>query len=332
MATLSVAEAAGRLGVSRRQVQRLVAAGTLGAVRGFGGALVVDAGSVRRATLGRPGRGRPWAADMAWGALWRLSGLDTPWLTTPQRRRLVRLLATVDADRLLVATRNRATTERFAASPQVRDSLRRAVPTGYVAPGRLAELTASYPISRDPDGDVILHVTDFAGIEGRREMPDAVVAADLAASGDPAGLVRLDDLLRGDGDAERTWMTAADVAQAIAEELRRGDEDFAFRMLARGVADLRGLRRPADLARFLAEPPPAGTGDPRWDALLAAAVRRECRRRGLPAPAWTDVPPLRPWWFPLLPSPRLAARTMQRTPVDFSVQGIWLDANALETA
>ena len=125
-------------------------------------------------------------------------------------------------------------------------------------------------------------------------------------------------------------MTADDVARAVAEELGRGDEDFAFRMLARGVADFRGLRGSADVARFLAEPSP--TGDPRWDALLAATVRRECRRRGLAAPSWTDVAPLRPWWFPLLPSPRLAARTMQRTPVDFSVQGIWLDANALETA
>jgi len=270
---------------------------------------------------------------MAWAALWQLSGLDPPWLTVAPRRRLGRLLASVDADRLVVATRNRATVERFAAGPRVSDALRRLVPAGYVSPGRLAELTAAYPISRDPAGDVVLHVADFApvDVDGRRSMPEAVVAVDLAASGDPAGLVRLDDLLHGDhGDTDRTWMTAGDVAQAVAEELQRDDDDFAFRMLARGVADFRALRRPADVARFLAEP--STTGGPRWDALLAAAVRRECRLRSIPAPAWTDVPPLRPWWFPLLPSPRLAARTMQRTPVDFSDRGIWLDANALETA
>jgi hypothetical protein len=217
----------------------------------------------------------------------------------------------------------------------------------YVTPGRLARLLAHHPIARQAGGNVTLHVADHAPVEERAEMPVAVVAVDLAGSGDPDeradGLVRLDDLLQayrrdragrgGRGpaaeDVTRTWMTAADVAGAVGEELRRGDDDFAFRMVARGLADLRARRRPADVARFLAPPP--STGDRRWDVLLAAVVRRECRRQGLPAPGWTDVEPLRPWWFPLLASPALAARTMQRTPVDLSLLGIWLDGNALET-
>ncbi|HEY8543498.1 MAG TPA: helix-turn-helix domain-containing protein [Acidimicrobiales bacterium] len=334
---LTVAEAAGRLGVSRRQVQRLASSGALRATRSPGGALVIDPASVPVTPAARPGRGRPWSPPMAWGALWRLAGLDPSWLTAHQRRRLDGLLDGVEPERLLAAVRHKATVERFVASPRAVEALRPCVAVtdgpadrqgaadlhGYVAPDRLAELTARHPITRHPDGNVVLHVTDVP-VTDRAEMPAPVRAVDR---GD---LVALDDLLHPDTD--RPWMTAADVAEAIGEELARGDDDFAFRMLARGVADFRSRRRPADVARFLAPPAPAGTGDERWDTLLAATVRRECRRRGVPAPAWTDVPPLRSWWFPLLASPRLVARTLQRTPVDLSVLGIWLDANALETA
>jgi hypothetical protein len=134
----------------------------------------------------------------------------------------------------------------------------------------------------------------------------------------------------GAGRPRRTWLTAADAALAVRDELHRGDEDFAFRTIARFVADLRALERPNDLARCLATP--TTTGSRRWDTLLAAAAGRECRRRNLDRPAWTNPLPLTSWWFPLLPDPVLTARTMQRTPIDFSVHGIWLDANALETA
>lgn len=142
---------------------------------------------------------------------------------------------------------------------------------------------------------------------------------------DPRGGVR-----PGAGRPRRTWMTARETADAIRQELRGGDEDFALRMVARLVADLRSLSRPADVARCLTAP--SSTGDERWDTLLAVAVSRECRRLGIDAPAWTNVRPLPSWWFPLLADPILTARTMQRTPIDFSTRGIWLDANALETA
>lgn len=131
-----------------------------------------------------------------------------------------------------------------------------------------------------------------------------------------------------DASAARTWLSAADAAEAIREELARGDEDFALRMLARAVADFRSLDDPDALAELLREPP--STGDLRWDTLLAATVSRECRRRGMAAPAWTAVPALDTWWFPA-PDPLLDARTIQRTPIDLSIKGIWLDANALET-
>jgi hypothetical protein len=123
-------------------------------------------------------------------------------------------------------------------------------------------------------------------------------------------------------------MTAGDLAVAISQEVARGDRDFALRLLARSVADFRALRQPDEIEAFLAAPPT--TGDQRWDTLLAGTFSRECRLRGNPIPAWTRVPPLDVWWFPDN-DPMLTARTMQRTPVDLHVLGIWLDGAALES-
>lgn len=125
---------------------------------------------------------------------------------------------------------------------------------------------------------------------------------------------------------DRTWLTVADAAEAIREELERGDTDFALRMLARALADYQALTEPTDRAAFLAEPP--STGDHRWDTLLAAAVGRACRKAGVRAPEWTKARPLPSWWFPVY-DPVLTARTMQRTPVDLASRGIWLDERAL---
>jgi len=134
----------------------------------------------------------------------------------------------------------------------------------------------------------------------------------------------------GESDAlvTRTWLTAAEIAESIRAELNRGDTEFALRVLARGVADFRSLRTEANINTFLGEP--ATTGDTRWDALIAATISRECRQAGAPAPAWTHVTPLESWWFPAN-EVLLRARTMQHTPIDFRILGIWLDAKALET-
>lgn len=125
----------------------------------------------------------------------------------------------------------------------------------------------------------------------------------------------------------RTWLTIADAAEAIREELARGDTDFALRLLGRALSELQDLTDPTDRAAFLAEPP--STGDHRWDTLLAAAVARACRHTGITAPTWTRVEPLESWWFPVF-DPVLVARTFQRTPVDFAALGIWLDERALQ--
>ena len=128
----------------------------------------------------------------------------------------------------------------------------------------------------------------------------------------------------------RTWMTARTASEAIKEELQSGDEDFALRTLVTAINDFRDLTDSTEIQEFLRRPRP--TGDRRWDTLLAAAVAQACRRRGVPAPKWSRRAPLESWWFPADGGGLLAARTMARTPIDFSRLGIWLDASAFQTA
>ena len=130
--------------------------------------------------------------------------------------------------------------------------------------------------------------------------------------------------------ARRTWMTVRDAADAIKSELRTGDDEFALRTLVQAISDFRTLRSADDIEEFLRRPRP--TGDRRWDTLLAAAVARACRKRRLHPPIWTRRQPLGSWWFPCNGGGLLAARTMQRTPIDFSRLGIWLDESAFQTA
>jgi hypothetical protein len=137
-------------------------------------------------------------------------------------------------------------------------------------------------------------------------------------------------LLREAGEPARTWLTARNASEAIRGELQRGDEDFALRTLITAINDFRDLSDPAEIQEFLRRPRP--TGDRRWDTLIAAAVARACRRRGVSSPKWTRRAPLESWWFPANGGGLLAPRTMARTPIDFSRLGIWLDASAFQTA
>jgi len=123
-------------------------------------------------------------------------------------------------------------------------------------------------------------------------------------------------------------LPAPSLARAVRKEIAGGDTNFSLRLIGRSIDEFRHLDD-ADLPTFLSPPP--STGDHRWDTLIAAAFGRECRRRGIGSPAWTAATPLPTWWFPVADR-LLVARTMQRTPIDFSVLGIWLDAKALEVA
>jgi len=223
MTQMTTAEAADRLGVSQRQVQRLVGSGELPARRTAGDAWVVDALTVNAMMRARPERGRPWLPGTAWAALWRLSGLDANWLDRRTTRRLTERLSSLGAGGLLHATRRRAVVRCFRVSDPLLAELSTAVVRsgtsamtpatfgmepdsahvdGYCDDDALPALMRAYDLVEDPRGNATLRAAPFKAlpVEGRNEMPLAVVAADLAESFEArersAGLRVLEGMLR----------------------------------------------------------------------------------------------------------------------------------------
>lgn len=114
---LAVADVAQQLDISPARVRELVHGGQLSAQR-VGRELLVDADSVhRRAHIVRPAAGRPLSPRMAWGLLWRLSGVRAPWLAPAEHSRLRKYavrLALEDWPRMLA---NRADVHRARMLP-----------------------------------------------------------------------------------------------------------------------------------------------------------------------------------------------------------------------
>jgi hypothetical protein len=223
MTQMTTATAADRLGVSQRQVERLIASGELPASRTASDAWVVDALALNALARARPARGRPWSTGTAWAALWHLSGLEADWLDQRSARRLVERLRSLDADGLVHACRRRAATRHYRVSDSFIGDLRAAVVhsgtsamsavtfgmgadaarvDGYCDEGALAELEIRFHLVQDMRGNVTLRVAPLRAlpIGDRHEMPVAVVAADLAESVEvrerSAGLRVLERLLR----------------------------------------------------------------------------------------------------------------------------------------
>lgn len=294
-------------------------------------------------------RGRPWAESAVWGALWLLSTGDTPqWLADHQPSRIRKRLRSLRPSGLLWAVRNRAEVHRFRASATVLEGLQSELLLtgvaavgrdpdplrleGYLTPDRFEWIREDFPLVPDRSGNVVLRVSEFAALVEGDSMPLAFAAADMSESDDrldaERGLLLIDDLLREFNDDPRSWLSVPDIARAVADELERGDDVFALRVLANALSAARSLTAPADVVRFLQEP--SSTGDRRWDVLLAAVVARECRLRGIRAPDWTDLQGLEPWWFPALVDESLIPLTVQRTPPELASRGVWLDERALE--
>jgi len=223
MTQVTTAVAAERLGVSQRQVQRLIEARELPATRTAGDAWVVDALAVNAMARTRPARGRPWSPATAWAALWRLSGLEVDWLDRRAVSRLDDRLASIDAEELVHATRRRAVIRRYRASESFLAAVREAVvPSGTSAMepstfgmdqdlGRVDGYCTSKVADRlehdlhlveDPRGNVTLRVAAMPSVilAGQDGVPVAVVAVDLAESLEvrerSAGLRALGDFLR----------------------------------------------------------------------------------------------------------------------------------------
>lgn len=110
MNVLSLADAADRIGVSRRQVWNLAAGGDIALIaRG-----VVDADSVSTFLLNRGQVAqRVWSEETAWAAIGLLAGLDVSWLGASQVSRLRKQVTNMEAAELTSRVRNRATAHRF---------------------------------------------------------------------------------------------------------------------------------------------------------------------------------------------------------------------------
>ncbi|WP_143412117.1 hypothetical protein [Arabiibacter massiliensis] len=219
---LSTAEASHVLGSTSHHVARLARDGEIASLRTAGDALLVDASSLYVYKQISRGKGRPFSNRMAFAALWELSGLEAPWLSYAQRRRLRIKLADTTAEDLVWVTRKRAVERRYRASasflPRIKERMILSgrtretsgalglvasddVVEGYARLDDLADLARSFFLEDDPRGNVVVHAEDWLpDVEGST-MPEAVVAVDLAASldtrGRSAGLAKLKELIDG---------------------------------------------------------------------------------------------------------------------------------------
>ena len=128
----------------------------------------------------------------------------------------------------------------------------------------------------------------------------------------------------------RAWPTMAEVAAAVAREIAVGDVDMAHRLVMDGVNRLPAAAAPGRLKHVVE--PPASTGDQRWDALLAAAVRYRLHELGQRAPEWTIKEPLNVFWWPTRISASQQYNAMAHTPAEFRRLGIFIDERDLTSA
>jgi hypothetical protein len=202
MALITTQQAAERIGVSVRHVQRLVAGGDLVAV----GTDRVDADSVAHWLALRQGRRvRAWEEPTAWAVVALLEGEPAPWLGQAQRSRLRSTLDAVTAAELSARTRNRAQVHRFHAHPRALGHLARDIIEsgatqgvggltaaadrldGYVASSALRRLVQRYRLDADPAGSLTLRTTGMPTdvvaelARGRRHV---LAGLDLAGSTD----------------------------------------------------------------------------------------------------------------------------------------------------
>jgi hypothetical protein len=202
MALLTTQQAADRIGVSVRHLQRLVSGGDLVAI----GPDRIDADSVASWMAQRQGsRVRAWEEPTAWAAVALLEGRQAPWLGQAQRSRLRAALAAADSADLAVRARNRARVHRYHAHPRALRLVRRdviasgategigglsAAPDlldGYVIDGALHALVRRYRLEADPAGSVVLRETGRPGpvvTELARGPRHVLAGLDLAGSTD----------------------------------------------------------------------------------------------------------------------------------------------------
>jgi excisionase family DNA binding protein len=209
---MTATEASRVLGVSTRQVERLVASGALSNASRVGRTLLIDANAVNHLRITGTQRGRPWKQQTDWVAIELLSYGASVGLNSSQRSRLRRRLRTITPAELVRLARHRATVRRYRVSvsflPDLRGRLAlTAIPAlsvspelaarfglavasstvldGYVDTDRAAMLTSEFLMFGDTEGNVTLRSTATGHLDAGGQAPVAAVALDLAESLDP---------------------------------------------------------------------------------------------------------------------------------------------------
>jgi hypothetical protein len=116
-------------------------------------------------------------------------------------------------------------------------------------------------------------------------------------------------------------MTMADLARAVGRHI--GDGQYVLRLCLQFVDDYREAA--GYLRSTLLRTPPRSTGDPRWDAFLAALAEHLAYHDDLSVPQWVDRKSrfLRRWWF-LSDLPSVKAAALAESPAAFRRRGIFL--------
>jgi transcriptional regulator with XRE-family HTH domain len=123
----------------------------------------------------------------------------------------------------------------------------------------------------------------------------------------------------------------AELSEAVREDLRRGCERDALRLLFGFADDFRGSPRPGRIALLREEPPP--TGDARFDAALAGVAEFFAAEGAILSPAWVNGPGrfVEPWWF-VASRPAFHAYTLAHTPASFARHGVLIAREVFDRA
>jgi hypothetical protein len=120
-------------------------------------------------------------------------------------------------------------------------------------------------------------------------------------------------------------MTLTELATLLAD----ADQSAKWRLVAEFLEEYRWEPVEARFRLLVDEPP--GTGDERWDVLVAALAEHLAAQDGRGAPAWSEPRRLRRFWFPFnTPAARVDA--VVHAPAAFRRRGVFVAAHELDVA
>lgn len=221
---MTTADAAAVLGVSARQVERMVASRRLVRAGVVGRSVLVDAGSLHRHRVRGAARGRPWSAHTVAASLDLLRSGTTERLGASQRSRLKARMRDMSAAELVRAVARRSDTVAYHTSASLLDGIRdrvvltagsavdvdagiaaalglagsvRQAVDGYTEADGAQRLVDRFFLTPDPGGNVTLRQAEV--LPGERVADLVTVAVDLAESLDVrerfAGLALINERL-----------------------------------------------------------------------------------------------------------------------------------------